>query len=301
MCTPQNQSFAASVNTTGICLSLLIPTESGSTTLQDTSSSVSTAGSISSTVHKLEISIPVTNAAVVGSPGPCEPLTPEDDDEFVNRIKARYRRRLQERWSCQGHTYCFSTLDGTHIPLTEEAIETWISSLVCSISLRYCAFLNTCVRHDQHDCTATLLAPPKCITQSVTPPARSDAASITTTRSGRTIQYQRPFRLGNFGLTDLRSMRTRLHDSVPSTSGSSSSIASSGVRGIGYLSGKAVKWVGMQILDGFVPLEIRRRRWIIRGLMKRMDVIPFEERAPWIVRNVRKISHAIENLLELSS
>jgi hypothetical protein len=250
MCTPQNQPFAASVNTTD---SLLIPTESGPATLQDTSSSVSAACSISSTV---EISIHVTNAAVVGSPGPCEPLTPEDDDEFVNRIKARYRRRLQERWSCQvqGHTYCFFTLDRTHLPLNEEAIETWVSSLVRSISLLYCAFLNTCVRHDQHDCTATLLAPPKCIIQSIKPPAWSDAASIITTRSGRTIEYQRPFRLGNLSLTDLRSMRTRLHDSVSLTSGSSSSIASSGVPGIGYLSGKAVKWIGMQILDGFVPL-----------------------------------------------
>jgi hypothetical protein len=124
MCTTQDLSFAAGVNTTNICLS--------------------------STVQKLEISIPVINSAVADSSDLCEPLSPEEDVEFINRNKARNRRRLQERWSCQvqGHTYCFFTLDGVHIPLNEEAVEAWVSSLVGSISLRYCAFLNPCVHHD---------------------------------------------------------------------------------------------------------------------------------------------------------
>ena len=144
MCTTQDLSFSATVNTTDICPSLPIPTESGPATLQDTSSGVSAAGSFSSTVQKLETSIPVINSAVAYCPDPCEPLSPEEDIEFVNRNKARNRRRLQERWSCQvqGHTYCFFTLDGVHMPLNEEAIEAWVSSLVRSISLRYCALLN---------------------------------------------------------------------------------------------------------------------------------------------------------------
>jgi len=147
MCTTQDLSFASSVNTTDICPGLLIPAELGPATLQDTSSATS---------------IPMTNVTAVGFTDPCEPLPPEADDEFVNRMKARNRRRLQERWNCQApsHTYCFLTLDGAHIPLNEESIEAWVSSLVRSISLRYFP-LNTCVQLDQNDCTATLLVPPK--------------------------------------------------------------------------------------------------------------------------------------------
>jgi hypothetical protein len=114
------------------------------------------------------------------------------------------------------------------------------------------------------------------------------------------IQYQRPFRLSNLSLTDLQSMRIRLRNSVSSTSFSWSSITSFGVPGIGYLSGKVIKWAGMQILNGFVPLEIHRQRWVIRGLVKRMDAIPVADLAVWLVKNEWKISHVIENLLELS-
>jgi hypothetical protein len=99
--------------------------------------SSSTAGNLPFTVQKLQTSIPVTNAAVAGSSDPCESLPPDEDDEFVNQNKARNKCCLQERWSChaQGHTYCFSTLNEAHIPLKEEAIEAWVSSLVRSISL----------------------------------------------------------------------------------------------------------------------------------------------------------------------
>jgi hypothetical protein len=95
-------------------------------------------------------------------------------------------------------------------------------------------------------------------------------------------------------------MRIRIRDSV-STSVSSGSTVFSVVPGIGYLSGKAIKWVGMQILNGIVPLEIRRRRWVIRKLVRHMDAIPAGDRATWVLRNERKISRTIENLLELSS
>lgn len=56
----------------------------------------------------------------------------EDDAEFVNRNKARFRRRLQDRWSCKavGHRYCFARLDGIHVPLSDDAIEAWITALV---------------------------------------------------------------------------------------------------------------------------------------------------------------------------
>jgi hypothetical protein len=57
----------------------------------------------------------------------------------------------------------------------------------------------------------------------------------------------------------------------------------------------------MQILNAFVPLEIRRRRWLIRKLVKRMDKISTEAGAEWLIKNERKVTHAVENLLELSS
>ena len=33
------------------------------------------------------------------------------------------------------HTYCFTTLDGIHIPMSEDTIEAWVSALVRAISL----------------------------------------------------------------------------------------------------------------------------------------------------------------------
>jgi hypothetical protein len=96
-------------------------------------------------------------------------------------------------------------------------------------------------------------------------------------------------------------VQVNLRNSLSSTSVFSTSTASSGVPGIGYISGRAVKWVGMQILDAFVPLEICRRRWVIRRLVKRIKTIPIEECAEWLVRKEPKIMQAVDNLLELSS
>jgi hypothetical protein len=96
-------------------------------------------------------------------------------------------------------------------------------------------------------------------------------------------------------------MHVRLRDSLSSTSVVSTTTASSGVPGIGYVSGKGVKWLGERILNAFVPLEIRRRRWVIRRLVKRIDKIPVEQCAVWLVKKESKITRAVENLLELSS
>jgi hypothetical protein len=59
-------------------------------------------------------------------------LSPEDDIEFVNRNKARFRRRLQDRWTCQipDHRHCYANLDSVHVPLNEEAMEIWVAALV---------------------------------------------------------------------------------------------------------------------------------------------------------------------------
>lgn len=154
----------------------------------------------------------------------------------------------------------------------------------------------------QHDGEATLLIPPETIT--TTSPSQSETVSILSTNSSRTIQYQRPFRFTSSpSLTDLRSVQTTLRDSLASSGESSASMStvSSGITGIGYLSGRAVQWVGIQMLDGLVPLEIRRRRRAIRKLVKQIANIPETRRAEWLIVNEKRVNRSLEDLLELSA
>ena len=55
----------------------------------------------------------------------------------------------------------------------------------------------------------------------------------------------------------------------------------------------------MQFLNMFVPLEIRRRRWIVQRVVKRIEEIPADQRARWLSKK-HKIYHVIEDILELS-
>jgi hypothetical protein len=130
-----------------------------------------------------------------------------------------------------------------------------------------------------------------------------DAVSVKSLRTPSIIQYQRPSRWQrNYSLTDLRSMRARVsNSSISSHNYALSTLSgSSGVPGIGYLSGKVVKWVGTQILDMFVPLVIFRRRRVINGLIKQIDVMPQGDLLDWILKKERKINRAAEDLLELT-
>jgi len=97
-------------------------------------------------------------------------------------------------------------------------------------------------------------------------------------------------------------MRVRLHHSLATTSSSalSSSTTSSGVSGIGYVSGKVVKWVGLRLLDGYAFMEIRRRRWVIKRFVKRIEDVSKDERAEWLVKRERKVNRTMDDLLELS-
>jgi hypothetical protein len=58
--------------------------------------------------------------------------------------------------------------------------------------------------------------------------------------------------------------------------------------------------VGTQILDVFVPLVIFRRRRVINGLIKQIDVMPQGDLLDWILKKERKINRAAEDLLELT-
>ncbi|KIM79891.1 hypothetical protein PILCRDRAFT_10061 [Piloderma croceum F 1598] len=208
-------------------------------------------------------------------------LSEEDvDPEFIYRTKARFRGRLQDRWTCKtpGHIYCFANHEGAHAPVNENAMETWVAAL--------------------HDGDATLLIPPKNLFSS-NHYALSDAASVSSTTSRSMIQYQRHFRLqGNPSLTDLRSMQCRLRESMASSSCVSS--ASSGVPGIGYLSGKGVKWIGLKMLDVIAAVAIRRRRHLIPKLVKRIRNLPADQRTEWMVKNQPQMNRTIQDVLELS-
>lgn len=61
-----------------------------------------------------------------------------------------------------------------------------------------------------------------------------------------------------------------------------------------------MKWVGSQILNSLVPLEIRRRRWVIRQIIKKLGQVPMNDRAEWVVKRGKKINRALDDLLELS-
>jgi hypothetical protein len=127
--------------------------------------------------------------------------------------------------------------------------------------------------------------------------------SVRSSRSSNTIPYQRPIRWQrNPSLTDIRSMRMRLRNSIASSSNSalSTSTGSSGVPGIGYLSGRAVKWTGVRILDGLESLAIFRRRRVINGFIKKLETIRDQDRTKWILKRERTVKRASEDLLELS-
>ena len=80
--------------------------------------------------------------------------------------------------------------------------------------------------YDQHDSTATPPDPPQCITQLIIPRTVSDVSPPSFLQ--HPVLTMRAFRLDNLGLTDLRSARVRLRDSLSSGSVSSTSIDSSG-------------------------------------------------------------------------
>lgn len=230
----------------------------------------------------------------------------EDDTEFVNRSKARFRRRLQDRWVCDipAHTHCYMDPGGTHIVLTEEAINGWVSALVRLLLTTIWFLMEACslsTIFTQHNGEATLLSPPVGLLPSK---LESESASIRSMSSSNTTEYRQHFRWQtNPSLMDLRLAKNELRQSLTSLSSSelSSSTASSVVPGIGYMSGKVVKWVGLQILDGLGALEIRRRRWIIRRLMAQMSAVPESQIETWVMKREAQVNHTIEDLVELTS
>ena len=153
------------------------------------------------------------------------------------------------------------------------------------------------VTSKQHNGEATLFNPPTDAFQESMPHSESDVVSVRSLQTPSIVQYQRPFRWGrNPSLTDLRSMRTRLSNSNISTS-----TGSSGVPGIGYQSGKVVKWLGVQMLGAISQLVIFKRRRVIKMLIKKIETIPEIQRSEWVLEKEGKINRAVEELLELTT
>jgi len=164
-----------------------------------------------------------------------------------------------------------------------------------------CSSLFACV---QHNGETSVLDPPACVLSAIQSSSQSDSVSITSASSSNTTEYQRRFRMQvNPSLTDIRSMRNRLQKSIASssTSGISSSTASSGIPGIGYLSGKVAKRVGLKILSSLEALEICRRRWLIRKFMTQIGRIPEDQLVTWLMARRGAVTRTIEDLLELTS
>lgn len=79
------------------------------------------------------------------------------------------------------------------------------------------------------------------------------------------------------------------------------STASSGVPGIGYLSGKTVKWTGTNILKAVDAVVILKRQHFIKQLATEVEALDADDLAVWLVQKERKLSRAIGYILELSS
>lgn len=102
--------------------------------------------------------------------------------------------------------------------------------------------------------------------------------------------FQEPFRFYlNPSLSELQSWRS----SISSTS--------SGMPGPGHLSGKAIEWVGERILDAITPLEIRRRIWLIKRFVGRLEKEPEGTRWKWLLKKQKSFPRLANDLLELSS
>ena len=55
------------------------------------------------------------------------------------------------------------------------------------------------------------------------------------------------------------------------------------------------------MLDAFAGVELRRRRWMISRLVKKIDEISADDRTRWIAKKQHQINRTIQDLLELSS
>lgn len=120
----------------------------------------------------------------------------------------------------------------------------------------------------------------------------SDAHFLNQTVPSMSIVLQKHFHFRpNPSLSDLRSW----HNSL-----SASSLTSVNP-GPGYLSGKAIKWVGEKILDALTPLEIRRRMWLIERFVRHLEGQPAETRWKWLVQRKKSVNRLVDDLLELSA
>jgi hypothetical protein len=59
--------------------------------------------------------------------------------------------------------------------------------------------------------------------------------------------------------------------------------------------------VGEKILDIVLPLEIRRRVWVIKRFIMRMEKTSDAARLSWLIKREKSVYRVVDDLLELSS
>jgi hypothetical protein len=120
-----------------------------------------------------------------------------------------------------------------------------------------------------------------------------DTGSVHSVASKNVIAYKRPFvSLSNPSLSDIRSW----HDSLSTRE----SAGSSGNPGLGYISGLILKRASEKMLGLFMPLEIRRRLWVMGRLIKRMEKEQ-DNSSKWLEKRKRALNRLVDDVLELSS
>jgi len=109
------------------------------------------------------------------------------------------------------------------------------------------------------------------------------------------VVYHRPFRFQlNPSLTDIRSIRSSL-------SSINSSTASSGIPGPGYILGKIIKLTGEKILDALTIVEIRRRVWLDKRVVKQLEKKSSKDIERMFKKKGKAVLRLVDDLLELSS
>jgi len=146
-----------------------------------------------------------------------------------------------------------------------------------------------------HDAYATLLVPPESILRLSVQNPNSDTGVAHSVGSRDIVAYHRPFRFQlNPSLTDIRSMRSSLSSNNLST-------ASSGIPGPGYILGKFIKLTGEKMLDTVTAVEILRRVWLDKRMVKQMEKRSAEDIERTFKKRGKAVLQLVDDLLELSS
>ncbi|KAF8588587.1 hypothetical protein K439DRAFT_597079 [Ramaria rubella] len=207
------------------------------------------------------------------------PLTPFRPQGFKQRRMNFLTELLARKWECEkpGHSVCLCTSDGQHHLVSEMGVATWVDAL--------------------YEGRATTLQPPvDVLAPTVKRVHLSDGSS--TLRIIPFVPSRRRTRLHI--LARSASFRERLESTVLF----SSLPPSSGIPGIGYYSGKGIKWLGERSLDAMDDLIIFKRtlQYLIWLDEREKEVVRLSPTIQLAVGNntEKKVFNILEDALEMS-